>query len=99
MAMQKRIRKWLNKNRELLWHLLEGKRCFFCDGYLIPENDVSAVNFGTAQAPPIEFPITIHHKDGRCRNHVKSNRALAHQRCHKQHHAKEIRPVDFKKAA
>lgn len=90
MAMSKAIRKELGKCRELLWHLLEGKKCFFCKELLLPEGVPSYVKFGNASAPPMDMDFTIHHKDGNHQNNEPSNRALAHESCHKRFHAKDV---------
>ena len=84
--MQKRIRRELRKNRELLWHFLDGETCFFCHRPLL---DVHAKNirFGDASAQPLDVAVTIHHKNGNHSDNRKQNRKLAHQSCHKRHHA------------
>lgn len=101
MAMRKSIRRELNKSRELLWHLMEGKCCCFCKKLLIPE--MPMVNFGTAQAPPLSDDVmqtTIHHVDEKNnpRNQELENRKLCHRSCHKRHHAIEVRPCDHRKS-
>jgi hypothetical protein len=87
MAMSRRTERELNKARELLWHLLEGKKCFFCRKGFLPDYNVE---FGNARAPIFDMDITIHHKDGDHQNNAKSNRAEAHETCHKSFHAKEV---------
>jgi hypothetical protein len=87
MAMANRIRRELGKNREMLWHFLEGEKCFFCKELLIEE---TAIAFGNATAQPLAVPLTIHHKDGNHKNNAKRNRVAAHQSCHKSFEAKRV---------
>ncbi len=87
MAMSKEIRRELGKARELLWHLLEGKRCYFCKEFLLEEGVPSYVKFGNGAAPPLDLEYTIHHEDENHKNNRPANRKLAHTSCHRSHHA------------
>jgi len=88
MAMSKTSRRELQKQRELLWHFLDGEKCFFCKKALaVPPEPIK---YGNACAPPLDGIITIHHKNGNHSDNRKTNRALAHQSCHKSHHAKLV---------
>lgn len=96
MAMSKRTERELAKNRELLWHLLDDIRCFFCRKPLLNVKEMvkaDLLRFGDGTAPPISEPITIHHVDENHGNNERSNRALAHRRCHLSHHAKQRKAV------
>jgi hypothetical protein len=91
--MRKSTRRELGKARELVWHFLEGERCFFCKEPLVEKKDIE---FGLSTAPPIPVEITIHHKCEKSNrkkfqtvNQSKSNRALAHRSCHKAYDAKK----------
>jgi len=87
MAMSNAIRKEVNKQRELLWHFLEGEKCFFCHQLLVPK---TKIEFGNGYAQPIAELLTIHHKNEDHGDNRKCNRKLAHQSCHKSHHAKIV---------
>ncbi len=93
LSMRKSTRRELNKARELIWHFLEGERCFFCKELLAEQPEIE---FGLAQGPPIPVEITIHHKDEESNrkkfsavDQSKANRTLAHRRCHKAYDAKK----------
>jgi hypothetical protein len=88
MAMSNGIRREVLKQRELLWHFLEKERCFFCKKVLVTPPE--PIKYGNATAPPMEQVVTIHHKNGNHADNRKANRALAHQSCHKSHHAKLV---------
>jgi len=88
MAMSNETRKELLKQRELLWHFLDGQKCFFCKKELVPPP--CKIRYGNAAAPPLEQCVTIHHRNGNHSDNRKANRALAHQSCHKSHHAKLV---------
>lgn len=88
MAMSLAIRREIGKSRELLWHFLEGEVCFFCKKSLLPYK--AKIKFGDATAQPLSDLPTIHHVDGNHNNNRSTNRALAHQSCHKSHHAKLV---------
>lgn len=88
MSMSNRLRRELGKNRELLWHLLEGEKCFFCKEEFVSPEQLPA--FGNGRAFPVEVEITIHHKNGNHSDNAKPNRKLAHSNCHKVFHAKEV---------
>lgn len=95
MAMSARIRKEVGKGRELLWHFLEGEKCFFCKLPLLSPEEREMmtdgfVRFGNATAPPLELDITIHHRNGNHDDNRKSNRKLSHATCHKNHHAVDV---------
>lgn len=85
MAMRKSTRRELRKLRELVYHLLDGKICCFC---FLPLIDTDGVQFGSGDGPPLSDKVTIHHRDGCHENNERSNRRLAHARCHKSHHAR-----------
>jgi len=87
MAMSKAIRRELGKSRELLWHFLESEKCFFCGKPLLYD---AKVDFGNATCPPIPVDITIHHKNNNHSDNRPVNRTLAHETCHKSHHAKLV---------
>jgi hypothetical protein len=87
MAMSNRIRREVGKQRELLWHFLEAEKCFFCKQLLVPP---TRVRFGNATAPPMDLDVTIHHKNGNHNDNRKLNRSMAHEKCHKSHHAKLV---------
>jgi hypothetical protein len=87
MAMSKAIRKELGKGRELLWHLLEGKNCYFCKEPLLEDGVPSYVKFGNGSAPPLDLEITIHHVNESHNDNRPENRKLAHTSCHRSHHA------------
>ena len=87
MAMSKSIRRELGKGRELLWQLLEDKKCFFCKKLFLPEGVPDYVKFGNGAAPPVPLDITTHHKNGNHNDNRKCNRVLAHDGCHKSFHA------------
>ncbi len=93
MAMAKRIRRELGKSRELLWLLLDGKKCFFCKKLLL-ESPGTKIRFGNSTAPPLDLDITLHHKDGNHANNGKfgnrKNVDLSHASCHKTFHANEV---------
>jgi hypothetical protein len=88
MAMSRRTEMELNKGRELLWHFLEGEKCFFCNKGFLP-TDIEP-KFGNARAPIFDMDITIHHKNGNHDDNRKANRRVAHQSCHKSYHAKLV---------
>src|SRR6266446_9742157 len=90
MAMSARIRTELNKQRELLWHFLEGEKCCFCHKSILSVDDFlrsDGIQFGNATAPPMDLDITIHHANGNHDDNRKQNRKLSHGTCHKKHHA------------
>lgn len=88
MAMSPRVRREREKGQELLWHFLLGQRCYFCKKLLVPN---AKIKFGNAAAPGIDIlEITIHHENGNHSDNRDSNRKLAHQSCHKSHHAKLV---------
>lgn len=88
MAMQKSIRRELNKARELLRFMLRGKTCYFCHGELIEPEKVIRDGDGTAE--PLAIACTIHHISGDHSDSSPSNTSLAHTHCHKSHHAKHM---------
>src|SRR6266699_4294802 len=90
MAMSKESRREVGKSRELLWHFLEGEKCFFCKKPFLENGVPRYVKFGNASANPMDLDCTIHHKDGDHENNKQSNRALAHQSCHRSFHAKQV---------
>jgi hypothetical protein len=93
MAMSPRIRRELGKQRELLWHFLEGQKCFFCKDPLLSLEDqrrTAEISFGNATAPPMDLDITIHHENGNHDDNRKSNRKPAHESCHKSWEAKRV---------
>lgn len=87
MAMSRMIRRELGKSRELLWQLLEGKKCCFCKKPLLPDGIPAYVKFGNGSAPPLPLDITTHHRNGNHDDNRPSNRKLAHECCHKSYHA------------
>jgi hypothetical protein len=89
MAMSRDVRLERSKSLELLWHFLEGKKCFFCKERLA--NEPWPIQYGNANAPVMDVrSITIHHKNGDHSDNSPKNRALAHQKCHKSYHAKLV---------
>ncbi len=94
MAMSKETRRQLGKAYELLWLLLDDKKCYFCKKPVLDSSGYGPVKFGNASAPPIELDITEHHIDGNHSNNGRvgdrSNLALAHESCHKSFHAKRV---------
>lgn len=114
MSMSATSRKEMTKQRELLWHFLEGEKCCFCHKPLLSESDLErfdTIKFGNATAPPMDLDITIHHNNGNHDDNRKRNRKLSHSTCHKKHHAnlvfaqlngvkpKVMRPADYRRAA
>jgi hypothetical protein len=93
MAMSKMIQKEVRKSRELLWLLLDGKKCCFCKELLLEEPGIE-IRFGNATAPAMELDITLHHDDGNHANNGsfgnRKNILLSHETCHKSHHAQEV---------
>lgn len=89
MAMSRRMRREVAKSRELLWHLLEGKKCCFCRKPLLDSRE-GHIRFGNATAPPLDLNITIHHHDGNHGNNTRQNRRIGHESCHKAFEAARI---------
>jgi len=90
MAMSKGIEREVKKLRELMWHFLEGEKCCFCKQPFLLKDVGKTIQFGDAVAPPMDDLPTIHHGNGNHRDNRKKNRKLAHQKCHKSHHAKLV---------
>lgn len=86
--MRKSTRQELRKLREVVRFALHGKSCYFCHKPLIREE--SYAKDGDGQGSPVRnghgLP-TIHHRDGNHDNDVESNKALAHDSCHRRFHA------------
>lgn len=93
MSMSLNTRREITKMRELLWVLLPSKKCFFCKRLLMSDSDLEislpGLRLGNATAPPMDLDITIHHVDEDHENNAPSNWALAHESCHRSHHAKK----------
>lgn len=85
--MRKSTRQELRKSRELIRFLLRGKCCYFCKRELM--KDESYAKDGDGQGSPIARRITIHHVDGNHDNDKRSNKRLAHTRCHKSFHMRQ----------
>lgn len=90
MAMSNAIRRELGKNRELLWHLLDGLKCCFCHKPLLDVELLKMVKFGDATAPALAILLTIHHKNGNHKDNRRRNRDMSHQSCHKSWEAKRV---------
>ena len=88
MAMQKAIRRELNKARELLRFMLRGQTCYFCHGLLIEPEKVIRDGDGTAE--PLAIAVCIHHISGDHDDNSPVNTTMAHTSCHKSHHAKHM---------
>jgi hypothetical protein len=93
MPMTRRMVREVSKGRELLWFLLDGKRCCFCNKLLL-EKPFRNIRFGNATAPPLNLDITLHHNDGDHDNNGKfgnrKNLRLSHESCHKRFHGSEV---------
>jgi hypothetical protein len=83
--MQKKIRRELNKLRELVLFLLREKDCALCHQ---PLTDYDGRVDGDGCGVPLTERITIHHSDGNHANKALSNQVLVHETCHKAYHAR-----------
>jgi hypothetical protein len=118
MAMSRNSVRTMNKLKELVWFFM-GKykpKCCFCKQPILTVEALevleAGIELGNATAPGISVEhMTIHHADHDHFNNDPSNWKLAHQTCHKKHHANDVfsaingrqprkmRAADFRRAA
>jgi hypothetical protein len=87
MAMRRSTKRELAKLREIVRFVLRDQCCVFCHKPLL-ENCGDVQTDGDGRGRPVNADLTIHHADGDHENQKRSNKRLAHQKCHKSHHAK-----------